>query len=265
MKVVLRFDKTTQENASGYFEKAKKAKKKLEGLQKAMQKIGEKISTVDKNMAGGKKTRIMQKKERKWFEKFHWAVSSDGFLILAGRDAKSNENLLKKYFEKGDKFFHADITGAAHTIVKVEGKNAPKDTLKEAAQFAAVFSKAWGEKMSSADVYSADFDQVTKQAPSGEAIKTGAFMVYGKREWYKKTPLSFAIGLDKDGNVISGPQSAVKKHAAKYVEIIQGSEKKSEAAKKIRKILQNSGHEVSLDEINQMLPSGELGIKNQQK
>ena len=26
-----------------------------------------------------------------WFEKFHWFVSSDGYLVLAGRDAQQNE------------------------------------------------------------------------------------------------------------------------------------------------------------------------------
>jgi predicted ribosome quality control (RQC) complex YloA/Tae2 family protein len=33
-----------------------------------------------------------------WFEKFLWFVSSENFLVIAGRDAQQNELLVKKYF-----------------------------------------------------------------------------------------------------------------------------------------------------------------------
>ncbi len=35
-------------------------------------------------------------KPKKWFEKFRWFVSSDGFLVVAGKDAITNEVLVKK-------------------------------------------------------------------------------------------------------------------------------------------------------------------------
>ncbi len=262
MKVTLRFDKSIQENASIYFEKSKKAKKKLVGLEKAIGQMSEKISSAEQKITTGKKIKIEKKREKKWFEKFHWFESSDDFLVLAGRDAKSNEMLIKKYFEKDDKFFHADIVGAAHVVAKSNGKQIPETTLKEAAQFAAVFCKAWQEKMSAVDVYSADQEQVTKQAPSGEAIKTGAFMVYGKREWYKKTPVEITIGADEHGRIISGPYNAVKEKVKFSFDIIPGDEGKNNLGKKMKIYFEKkTGTEISLDEINQMLPAGDMKIK----
>ncbi len=32
-----------------------------------------------------------------WFERFHWFVSSENYLVLSGRDAQQNELLVKRY------------------------------------------------------------------------------------------------------------------------------------------------------------------------
>lgn len=31
-----------------------------------------------------------------WFERFHWFISSENYLVLSGRDAQQNEMLVKK-------------------------------------------------------------------------------------------------------------------------------------------------------------------------
>ena len=136
--------------------------------------------------------------------------------------------------------------------------------MKEAAQFAVVFSRAWQSNAAVADVYSALPEQVSKEAPSGESIGKGAFMIYGERKWFKRIPLSFAIGLEKIDDsfrVISGPESAIKKHAIAFVALQQGNDKKSDAAKKILALLRKKLPEaaIDLDEIVSMLPNG--GIK----
>jgi len=43
---------------------------------------------------------------KEWYEKFRWFISSDDFLILGGRDATSNEIVIKKHTEKNDLVFH---------------------------------------------------------------------------------------------------------------------------------------------------------------
>ena len=70
-----------------------------------------------------------------------------------------------------------------------------KQTLKEAAEAAASYSRAWRENAGTADVYWVKVDQLSKSGSSGESIPHGAFFVVGKRNWYKNTPLRIAVGV----------------------------------------------------------------------
>lgn len=45
-----------------------------------------------------------------WFERFHWFISSENYLIISGRDAQQNELIVKRYFRKGECSRH----GATH-------------------------------------------------------------------------------------------------------------------------------------------------------
>lgn len=35
-----------------------------------------------------------------WFEKFYWFITTDGFVVVAGRDAQQNELLVKRYLRR---------------------------------------------------------------------------------------------------------------------------------------------------------------------
>jgi predicted ribosome quality control (RQC) complex YloA/Tae2 family protein len=261
MEVKLSFEKTVQQNAALYFEKSKKAKKKLSGLEKAIPALKAQLEKTKLKKVFEKKP-VREKRKKNWFEKFHWFFSSDGFLAISGRDAKSNEELIKKHLSKNDLFFHADIRGAPHTILK-EGIHAPEKTLEETACFAATYSRAWKDGLPSIDVYSVNSDSVTKSAPSGESIGTGAFMVYGKRKWFKKTPLAIAVGMDKEKKVVAGPPSAIKKNSDVFAQILQGKETKGNIAKKIFSEFKKKGAEPDLDELISMFPSGGLELKKE--
>lgn len=53
-----------------------------------------------------------------WFEKFLWFISSEHYIVIAGRDAQQNEMLVKKYLRPGDVYVHADAHGAASVVVR---------------------------------------------------------------------------------------------------------------------------------------------------
>jgi len=264
MEIELDFSKSIEKNAEDYFEKSKKAKKKLEGLAKASEIPRQKIELLKKNISREKKP-LHKKRKHFWFEAFHWFVSEKGFLVVAGRSAKENEMLVKKHLEKNDLFLHADIQGGAATIIKSEGKKIPDETIAEAAQFAGVFSKAWSSGLSSVDVYAVSADQVSKKAPSGESLGTGSFMIYGKRKWFKPE-LKLSLGIKKENNdfiAVSGPESSVKKQALVFLEIRQGNSKPGACAKKIIKALAEKAKEELVlhpDEIIKMLPSGGISF-----
>jgi len=266
MDVEIELGKSLEENASAYFEKSKQAKRKLSGLKKAMLAMDKKVSKASKKP---KYESLSKKRKRQWFEAFHWFRSTDNFLVIGGRSAKDNEIVVKKHLEKGDLFLHADIQGGSACVIKSEGKEIPSSSLGEAAQFAAVWSKAWQQGLAAVDVYAVSKDQVSKSAKPGEALGTGSFMIYGKRQWFRKTPLVFAIGLVKEGRVfaaMSGPPNAVKRHSLASFGIGLGSEKKASLAKAILKGFGDKlgkKNPVSLDEIISVLPGERLSIREQ--
>jgi predicted ribosome quality control (RQC) complex YloA/Tae2 family protein len=264
MEVEIDLRKSLTENANHYFELSKKAKKKLVGLEESIKLIEKKIFELKREKTafeGIKKIELKRKKN--WFEKFHWFFTSNNFLVIAGRDAQSNEQVIKKYLKKNDLFFHADIQGAPHTVLLSNGRKPQKIDLEEAAQFAGIFSKAWSAGIAFVNVYSAFPEQVSKKAPHGESLGKGAFMVYGKRTWFKKIPLKCAIGIKENNELIvfSGPVSAVKKHCNVFVELVQGSDSKGLIAKKLKNFFEKKFEKpINLDEIISMLPSGGLKI-----
>jgi len=68
-----------------------------------------------------------------WFEKFSWFLSSENYVIVAGRDMQQNELLVKRYMRKGDLYVHADIHGASSVIIKnPSGAPVPPSTLAQA-------------------------------------------------------------------------------------------------------------------------------------
>lgn len=264
MDIELDLNKSLHKNASLYFEKSKQAYSKAKRIERAMKEVEAKITELKQKKAAEQKEKPLKKRPREWYEKFHWFFSSDGFLVLAGKDAKTNELLIKRYMEPEDLYFHADVQGAAHCIVKTTGKKVPEQTKKEAAIFTAVYSKAWQRGLAAIDVYSARPEQISKKAPSGEALGTGAFMVYGKREWFKNVPLDFSIGVERINEhyrIISGPSTAIQKRAIISFKIIPGLKKKSDVAKTLKSIMERKlGTILSLDEIIKMLPAENIDL-----
>ncbi|HDD72636.1 MAG TPA: DUF814 domain-containing protein, partial [Candidatus Aenigmarchaeota archaeon] len=207
--------------------------------------------------------------KKKWYEKFKWFFSSDGFLVIAGRDATQNEIILKRHAEPHDLVFHADIPGAAFVVVKTQGMDVPDETKKEAAEFAAAHCKAWNKGLGTVDVFSVKREQVSKSPPSGEYLPKGSFMIYGEREWYRDLELKLAIGVkvDRENNtarVLSGPVMAMRRNSDYFVTIKPGFKKSLELARTVKnKILVRASPEdkfiiekIPLDEFQIVIPAG---------
>jgi hypothetical protein len=194
----------------------------------------------------------------KWFERFKWFISSDGILVIAGRDASTNREVVEKHMEADDRYLHADIVGAPHVVVKTEGKEAPKGTLREAAEFAAMHSRAWREGLGALDVYWVMPSQVSRRAPSGEYLPRGSYMIEGKRN-FLKVPIEAAVGvmtLDGDQVVLCGPVSAVNRHSKIAIRIAPGPVKKSDLSRELQIKLRAAGFDISIDELMRALPPG---------
>ncbi len=234
MRLTLDLRKSLEENASDYFDKAKKARSKISGAKKAILKASEQA----KNAPVVTLTRQAPKKIRKkaWFEKFKWFFASNEMLVIAGRDATTNEIVIKKHVDEKDAIFHTDAPGSPFVVIKAEKAKIPKEVLQEAADFCACHSRAWKRGVSDTEVYWVTPEQVTKEAKAGEYVPKGAFMVYGKRN-YVKPKMELAACSYEDTIMIAPVSSIDSKNPEKKVIIKIGSTKVSDAAKKIVKTL----------------------------
>lgn len=248
--------KNLNENAAACYEKAKKLREKARGAQKAIEETRRQLAELEKQAAELEqkaKPKIKVKRAREWFEKFRWFFSSDGFLVIAGRDAAQNDLLFSKHCEAGDLFFHADIQGGAATIAK-NGVNAPEKTLEEAAQFAASYSNAWRIGSASVDVYAVKKEQVGKKAMGG-FVGRGAFAIAGERKWFREVALGVKIGVNESG-VSCAPAKASSERFQKFVSLASGGRKeKGELAKELAKKF-----ECETDELLQILPNGKSRV-----
>lgn len=135
-----------------------------------------------------------------WFEKFYWFISSENYLVIAGRDQQQNELIVKRYLRANDIYVHADIQGASSIVIRNPFTGSPNDpqatpppkTLLEAGAMAISYSVAWDAKITTS-AYWVRSDQVSKTAPTGEYLETGSFMIRGKKNFLP--PCHLILGL----------------------------------------------------------------------
>ncbi|MBS3163042.1 DUF814 domain-containing protein [Candidatus Woesearchaeota archaeon] len=243
MQLVLDTTKSLEDNANIYFQKSKKAKSKLEGLKKALEISKKKIKEIEnKELKKQNQKKYLEAPEKKWFMKFRWFTSSDGFLCIGGRDATTNEIIIKKHVDERDLVFHTDLAGSPFFVIKAEGKTIPKQTIEEASIATASFSRAWNQGFRTAEVYHITKDQVKKDL----TLPKGAFMIYGKRE-YQTPVIKLFIGVNKDNYLECSP---VKKDFE-----LKQEGKKTDTAKSIqKKLMEKYNIKYPLDDIVQILP-----------
>jgi len=198
-EVYLDLNNTIGENANVIYTKGKKAEKKLKGTLPAIEKTEDNIRKlkIEKESIELEIDFLIKKPTKKWYEKFRWFKSSDGFLVIGGRDASSNEAIFKKYITPNDLIFHANFPGSPLAVIKnPENEEIPRNSIKETADFVASYSIAWKENWGVVDVFYVRPDQVSKTPPSGEFISKGSFMISGKKNLIKDAKTELALALE---------------------------------------------------------------------
>jgi len=265
------------QNAGAYYERAKTFRKKREGVARAIEETKERIEAEKAREAEREEAFIPEKKEvrlvrEEWYEKFRWFETSDGFLVIGGRDATTNELVVKKHMASNDLFCHTQAEGAPVVIAKTEGREISEEGLREIAQFATSYSSLWKYGFYEGECYCVPGEQVSKTPPSGEYIKKGSFVVRGKRRYFK-APLGLCIGLKKGKLVVVPATEAQQEQMERYVELApEGELEKNELAKQILKIFLDTAKEdgkgkeeieqqVTLEKVQRYLPPGKSRVK----
>ncbi|KAG7397809.1 hypothetical protein PHYBOEH_000190 [Phytophthora boehmeriae] len=194
-------------NAREIYTKKKKAGEKVKKATEATDKaiaLAEKNTKKTLEKQQTKRNTIYQRRKTLWFEKFHWFLTNEKYLVVAGKDAHQNELLVKRYLRKGDVYVHADLHGAATCIVRnhatVKDKKThdlppiPVGTLEQAGCMSVCRSNAWTSQVI-AGAYWVHADQVSKTAPAGEYLTTGSFMIRGKKNYIQPSRLEMGLAV----------------------------------------------------------------------
>ncbi len=237
-KITLDPSKSIMKNVSTYYERAKEMKRKIEKIKSLL----EKDVKIEKPSV----------EEKKKTDKFRRFITSDGFLVLAGRDAETNEMLIKHHVDKNDIVFHADIVGAPFTVIKTSGKRPSAQAIKEAAQFAACYSRAWKQGLGTVDVYWVKPNQV-KKVPG---LPKGSFQIQGKRNYLRSVELKLCFKPVK-GTVALLPYEVTKLDEGNVIVITPGSTKAKDIISEVKKRFK--GYRIP-DDLESQIPFGSASI-----
>jgi predicted ribosome quality control (RQC) complex YloA/Tae2 family protein len=263
--------------SSMLFARAKEMERGNASIEEARAKIISQIEKLRSETAAiHKKVIVKEHISKEWYERYRWFITTDGLLVIGGRDASSNSALIRKHLTEHDIVFHAEVHGSPFFIIKNAASFAAiqegtiSSSLYQVAQATISFSRAWKDGLSSADAYWVMPEQVKKGAPTGQFLPKGSFVIEGKRNYLKGVELRLAIGIMQLNNreaVICGPEEAIRKYSIFYAVLLQGGMDPMNAAKKVKsefvkiaddniKIAESIKH-ISLDEFVRALPTGQ--------
>ncbi|MBW3582001.1 MAG: NFACT family protein [Euryarchaeota archaeon] len=281
-EVTVDITKSITENATAAYERAKKTRQKVAGAERALADTTARMEDAARDHAAAtaavdtamERTSLLVPQGRhNWFEGYRWFYTSTGHLVVGGRDAASNDRLVKKHLESGDRYVHSEIHGAPSVIIEHRGdEEIPEQAMEEAAGLAVSWSRAFG-RFAAADAYCVTPEQVSKTPQSGEFLAKGAFIVRGERKWVRKVPAVASLGLvwlDKEGRptappddpadpgalrakIMAGPPDAVHAHTDKWVDLEPGDASRGAMTKRFARVF--SAHP---DMIERALPPGAL-------
>src|SRR5215217_7824953 len=264
--------------SSMLFARAKEMERGNASIEEARAKILSQIEKLRTETAAiHRKVIVKEQTSREWYERYRWFITTDGLLVIGGRDASSNSALIRKHLTEHDIVFHAEVHGSPFFIIKnaaasfaATQEGTVDSSLYQVAQATISFSRAWKDGLSSADAYWVMPEQVKKGAPTGQFLPKGSFVIEGKRNYLKGVELRLAIGimqLNNNRETLCGPEEAIKKCSIFYAVLLQGGMDPMNAAKKAKsefvkiaddniKIAESIKH-ISLDEFVRALPTGQ--------
>ncbi|MFB6308009.1 MAG: ribosome rescue protein RqcH [Haloarculaceae archaeon] len=300
-RVTLEADVGVEKNADRLYQEAKRIEDKKEGAQAAIEETREELEAVKRrreewdsaeegagaDSADGNgdgddegeeidwlaRSSIPVRASEQWYERFRWFHTSDDFLVIGGRDADQNEELVKKYLDRGDRFFHAQAHGGPVTVLKATGpsESAPDDltipdrSKQEAAQFAVSYSSVWKDGKFAGDAYMVEPDQVSKTPESGEYLEKGGFAIRGDRTYFRDVAVGVAVGIacEDETRVIGGPPDAITPRVETSIEVEPGRYAQNDIAKRLYRAFRERFADQSFvrsvaspDQIQEFLPPG---------
>ncbi|MDW0164322.1 MAG: ribosome rescue protein RqcH [Nitrososphaeraceae archaeon] len=278
----IKFESSIPKSSSLLFSRAKELERGAINIDKASEELRLRVEKLqNQTQKIHEKIQFSKLESKQWYERYRWFVTSDGYLVIGGRDASSNSAIIRKYMTENDIIFHAEIHGSPFFLVKNVNNQEKQDSsyVEEAAQATVSFSRAWKDGLSSGDAYWVFPNQVKKGAPTGQFLPKGSFVIEGKRNFCRGIELKLSIGLvqiEKKYSIVCGPLNAVRKRSLVFTSLLPGGTDPMNLAKKVKsefvraisefdQSLAEYCKKISLDEFIRMLPTGQSKIERAER
>lgn len=257
-QVTLYYTAGIDENANRLYSAAKELREKASGAREALEETRK--AMAKREAKGIKEAQLakdrMAPTKRFWFESYKWFITSGGRLVLGGRDAKSNDQVVKKHLGDRERYAHADFHGAPSIVLK-DGADASEQEMREVCQFALCHSKAWNAGAAEGTAYWVLPDQVSKRPEAGEFAPRGAFIIRGKRNYEHHLPLEMVVAevqFEGARKIACAPRESVA--SERKVVIVPGKMPRGKASASMARAFG-----VPEEEISRILPPGDLEIR----
>ena len=259
------------------FSRAKELERGAINIDKASEDLRSRIVKLqDHTQKVHEKIQFHKLESKQWYERYRWFVTTDGHLVIGGRDASSNSAVIRKHMTEHDIVFHAEIHGSPFFLVKNAKNQENSNFVEETAQATISFSRAWKDGLSSGDAYWVFPNQVKKGAPTGQFLPRGSFVIEGKRNFCSGIELKLSIGLiqleKKRYTLVCGPSNAIRKRSLIFASLLPGGSDPMNLAKKIKsefvRVVSDFDSDLAeylkkliLDDFIRMLPPGQSKIE----
>lgn len=180
----LKVGQSPQKYAENLYRKSKNRKKEIEQVSQNLaekEKLSRQTASWLEEIEGFKDFRSLrdyiknnhltpkskEQEEQVPFKRFE----IEGFEVLVGKSAKSNDDMLRNFAWKEDLWLHAKDVSGSHVLIKYRsGINFPKTVLERAAELAAYYSKNKNESLSPVMYTPAKFVRKVKGSPPGAVM-----------------------------------------------------------------------------------------------
>ncbi len=141
------------------------------------------------------------------YERYKWFYTSSGKLVVAGKSASQNDELLKrvKMIRKDCYIMHTSEPGSPFSVIIADIEEISEKDLEECAIFTACFSRAWkmGKKRARIDIF---------RSASLFKSKNMKIGTWGVREKIKSKEVELELVLTRQKGVLRAvPESAADK------------------------------------------------------
>ena len=176
---------TPQENAQAYFDRAQKTRRRREALEEERQNLENRVADVHARLESlddrptAELERIVEEAAPRRGGAEHeegipgLQFETRGFRILVGRNARENDQLLRRHVRGNDVWLHTRDFPGGHVFVRAQkGKSVPLDVLLDAGNLAVHFSRA--KSNGRADLYYTQVKYLrrAKDGPPGLVLPT---------------------------------------------------------------------------------------------